>query len=67
MPSQETTNAITEKELAALKKTVDDLEAAVKGLQQERHSALKWGIMTLGSIVLGMGVWIFNYVTGHLK
>lgn len=39
----------------------------VAALSNDRDKAMRWGILTLGSIVVGMGTWIFNFITGHLK
>lgn len=36
-------------------------------LTSEKESALMWGILTLGAAVVGMVVWIFNLITGHIK
>jgi hypothetical protein len=60
MPSQETLNALAEQRLVAL-------EEKVKQLSDERDKALKWGILTLGSAVVGLATWIFNFIAGHLK
>ena len=60
MPSQETTNALSDARL-------DALEEKVKQLSDERDKALKWGILTLGGAVIGLGTWIFNFVAGHIK
>ena len=48
-------------------KRIEDLEALVKSLVNDRERALRWGIMALGAAVLAMGTYIFNLVTGHLK
>lgn len=40
----------------------------IAALEDERNKALKWGVMTLGSAVLGMVVWISNKVIGgHIQ
>ena len=39
----------------------------IKMLRDERDNALKWGILTLGGAVIGMGAWIWNFVTGHIR
>ncbi len=37
-------------------------------LKAERDKALKWGVMSLGSAVLGMGYWIVNKIIGgHIQ
>jgi hypothetical protein len=50
-----------------VEKHIAATDANIKALQDERNHALKWGIITLGASVIGMGSWIFNFVTGHLK
>lgn len=34
----------------------------IEALEDERTKALKWGVMTLGTAVMGMGYWIFDKV-----
>lgn len=60
MPSQETTNALADQRL-------DALEEKVKQLGDDRDKALKWGILTLGSAVVGLLTWIFKFFSEHLK
>lgn len=44
------------------------VHAKLTALEDERNKALKWGVMSLGSAVMGMAYWIFNAVTGgHIK
>lgn len=64
----------TETQLALLKDAMARTEIRltaqdnkIKELVDERTAGLKWGIITLGLGVLGMGSWIFNFVTGHIK
>jgi len=38
--------------------------AQIAALEDERTKALKWGVMTLGTAVMGMGVWIANKIIG---
>ena len=38
--------------------------SSIAALEAERTKALKWGVMTLGSAVMGMGVWIANKIIG---
>lgn len=59
-PSQETTNALAEQRIAALEEKVAKLAA-------DRDQALKWGIMTLGSALVGLISWIAGYVRDHVK
>jgi hypothetical protein len=60
MPSQETTIALSEQRIAALEEQVARLAA-------DRDQALKWGILTLGSAVIGLVSWIATYLKDHLK
>ena len=40
----------------------------IAALEDERNKALKWGVMTLGSAVLGMAYWIVEKIVGgHIK
>lgn len=64
----------TEIQLALLVQWRDTVEARIKetddavmALQDERTKALKWGIVTLGTAVLAMASWTWNFVVGHLK
>jgi hypothetical protein len=60
MPSQETHNALAEQRIATLEDKVAKLTA-------DRDQALKWGILTLGSAVVGLMSWIVTYFKEHLK
>ena len=48
-------------------KRIEDLEALVTSLVNDRERALRWGIMALGAAVLAMATYIFNLITGQLK
>lgn len=60
---------------ADLQRVKDEAEAEIAeankkiaALEEERNKALKWGVMTLGSAVMGMGLWILDkLVGGHIK
>jgi hypothetical protein len=60
MPSNETHIALAEQRIAALEEKVARLAA-------DRDQALKWGIVTLGSAVLGLISWIVTYFKEHIK
>lgn len=45
---------------------ITQLEAQVESLRADREKAMRWGIMSLGAAVLGLGTWIFNFITHHL-
>lgn len=53
----------SEVEMALLKKEVEDQEIRLRKLEKDRDSALRWGIVVLGSSVLSMGAWIFKLLT----
>lgn len=36
-------------------------------LTSEKEKALVWGIVMLGSGVIGLVVWVFNLISGHAK
>lgn len=55
---------VTEKAEADIKAERDRISA----LEAERTKALKWGVMTLGSAVMGMFYWIADKVlTGAIR
>ena len=39
----------------------------LKILQQDKDSALKWGVVILGSGVISLALWIFNSFTSTAK
>lgn len=53
--------------IALLQQKVETLEGVVESLQKDRDSALRWGIATLGSAVLGLGMWVFSLFEHALK
>lgn len=65
--SRETTDAMREWEMDALRKQVIEIRKDLDALNKEKEKAMRWGIMALGGAVLGMGSWIFNFVTSHIK
>ena len=50
-----------------VERDLQEANAAIHALQEERTRALKWGVGTLGAAVLAMGSWIWTTVTSHLK
>ncbi|NHZ81821.1 hypothetical protein F2P44_21445 [Massilia sp. CCM 8695] len=55
---------VTDKANADIKEANDKIDA----LEDERTKALKWGVMTLGTAVMGMAYWIFDKVVGgHIR
>lgn len=49
-------------ELKDQREHIKALEEAVKAMQKERDSMLKWGVISLGGAVLGMGVYIWTLI-----
>jgi hypothetical protein len=67
-PSAETQIATLREQLDAMRDRLSDMRTDVEALQEERNRARKWGVMALGSAVMGMAYWIFNAITvGHFK
>lgn len=58
---------VIEYQMRALEDHLKATDAKVAALEDERNKAMKWGIGVLGAAVLGMGSWIFNFITGHMK
>lgn len=52
--------------LALMQKEIESLKNKVSSLEKDRDSALRWGILVLGSSVLSMGVWIFKLLTAKI-
>ena len=67
MHSQETEIELLKREQERINPHLDAQDEAIKALEDERNKALRWGIGALGAAVLGMGSWIFNFITGHMK
>jgi hypothetical protein len=53
--------------MKAIEDHLKETDKKVAALEEERNKAMKWGIGVLGAAVLGMGSWIFNFITGHMK
>lgn len=62
---QAVTVAVLEQKVKTLEEHLDRTDKQLKALQRDRDSALKWGVMVLGSAVLSMGTWIFNSITSR--
>ena len=51
----------TDKEnIASIQMLVATLAARIKVLEEEKRNALKWGISTLGMLVLALGTYIWH-------
>jgi hypothetical protein len=67
-PSTETQLALLLAKSDAQDREIAEVKAAMAALQAERDKALKWGVISLGSAVLGMAYWIFEkLVGGHIR
>ena len=67
-PSLETQVAVLQQWKTTMEAHIANTDKEVQALKDERNSALKWGIMTLGTTVMGMAYWIVNQFTGgHFK
>ena len=57
-----------EARLIELEKQFTGQKQVLDGLKDERDKALRWGIIALGTAVMGMGTWIVNLFTaGHIR
>lgn len=65
--SQETIVALLVRDIQQLKTHQADQDKLIEEMQAERNNALKWGITVLGSMVIGMGIWIVNLAKDHWK
>lgn len=70
--SRETQEALEKQNIQSrlneLEKQSTAQKAVLDGLKEERDRALRWGIIALGTAVIGMGTWIINLFTaGHIK
>jgi hypothetical protein len=64
MADSQNTTAIT---VAVLQQQVKTLTEVVEDLKQDRDSAVRWGLITLGTAVVGLGGWVFNLIQHALK
>ena len=61
-------NQSVETRLIEMKAQIDAQKQVLDGLKGERDKALRWGVIALGTAVMGMGSWIVNLFTaGHIK
>ena len=51
----------TERELMASR--IATLEEKVEKIEHDRDQALLWGIRTLGGLLLGLGIWVYNLIS----
>lgn len=51
---------------ALAKKQLQDMEERLISLEKDRDSALRWGLIVLGSSVVSMGLWIFKLLSSKI-
>ena len=57
----------TEVSVAVLKGQLRALTETVNGLKKDRDSAIRWGLVTLGTAVIGLASWVISLVQAALK
>ena len=58
---------LIEQRFAALELSNSANTLKIAQLTSEKEKALVWGIIMLGSGVIGLVVWVFNLISGHAK
>ena len=58
--------AVLEEKLKNIEAMLEKTDSKLKRLERDRDSALKWGIMILGTAVISMAGWIFKTITKNL-
>ena len=51
----------TQRELMASR--IATLEEKIEKIEHDRDQALLWGIRTLGGLLLGLGIWVYNLIS----
>ena len=51
---------------ALAQKKLHDMEKRLESLETDRNSALRWGLIVLGSSVVSMGLWIFKLLSSKI-
>ena len=64
MPKDDNTTEVT---VAVLQEQVKTLAAAVDKLEKDRDSAVRWGLVTLGTAVVGLITLVWENVQSLLK
>jgi predicted RNase H-like nuclease (RuvC/YqgF family) len=54
-----------EQKIESLEKDLEEEKRAIKRLQSDRDSALRWGLIALGSGLISLVTWIFNHTIGR--
>lgn len=53
--------AVLKQKLDTLEEELDETKKSLRSLQRDRDSALRWGLIALGSGVISLITWIFNH------
>ncbi len=53
--------AVLKQKLDTLEEELDETKKSLRCLQRDRDSALRWGLIALGSGVVSLITWIFNH------
>ena len=54
-------------QVLALQKHQGEQDSLLLELRRERDQAMKWGLITMGSLVVTMGALIVNWMREHIK
>lgn len=65
--TQETQIALIERDVIVLKSALEEVREELMTLQVERDKALKWGIATLGALLLSVVAFVVNFVKDHVR
>ena len=49
-----------ETEIQLMLRSITTLQEKVAKLESDKDKALVWGIRTLGGLLLGLGIWVYN-------
>ena len=59
---------ILARQLQAMEEHMESIDRSIAALQDERRNLLKWGVIALGSGLIGVVSWIINlFAGGHVK
>jgi hypothetical protein len=65
--TQETHIALLERDVLSVRAELEQMHDEIAALQTERDRALRWGIATLGAMVLTLIGFIVTFLKDHLK
>jgi uncharacterized membrane protein YjjP (DUF1212 family) len=65
--SQVTKNALNQQKIEHLESELKELKSRVDNLAEERNNYLKWGVITLGSTLVGLCTYIVSLFSEQIK